>query len=569
MEAGETSQQTVRGPVRGFAPAFAIIGLLTVILTTIDTNITHIPHDAQFGLLQLLPLSYWLGLFLMGLAIVLALASRSDGMVVVTGALFLAVLGGIPGLFESNPPVWDSYFHLGMAQDIGSSGLLPTAHAEYSKNWPGSFLLISFLGVVGSLGPFTMLTTLPFLTAGLTFLGLFVFLRTLLPRVPAAGAAILGSLLNVWAQFHLSPQSIGLFLALMVLATIWDRRIAVRTASAILFVGLVVTHPTSTVLVLGILVVDAVLTSARRVRRSRKDEAPEVDKRFAHNPALSLGAVWVAWLFFQATATSEVAEAAIINRIAFILQVPEQTLGLGTLRVVENIFVIAPLVRLAALLVYGIIGLAALVLLSRRPETRRLAQFFWAALISMVIFVGADILAFQGLFVDRALILFAILIPAICLVGVQASKMGRPAKGAIVALLVISSVASASTIYYQEAFYFVSDKSVAVSEYLQLVEQPSLILDGQYPVAVWRAPDDRAVWNQLAFVDLFPTSFQDLTGTNTVYAVFDSEWKLWYRQWYGIDRYEVYEVNRTSYSLIYTNGQADIYFITSPSPAEQ
>ncbi|NIN93982.1 MAG: hypothetical protein GTO49_03120, partial [Anaerolineae bacterium] len=284
---------------------------------------------------------------------------------------------------------------------------------------------------------------------------------------------MLGSLLNVWAQFHLSPQSVGLFLGLLVLATAWQRRIPMRLASTMLFVGLVITHPTSAVLILGILIVDAALTQLRRIWRRGKPAEAKTDRAFAYSPALPFGSVWVAWLFFQATGSSQVAETTILTRIGSILQIPEETLGLAAARSVENIFFLPPVIRLGSLLVYAIVGLVALGLLTRRAETRRLAQFFWAALITVIVIAGADILLVQGLFFDRALMLAALLVPALCFAGIGLSKMRRTTRGAIAAILLVGSLASASTIYYQEAFYFVSDKSIAVTELLQRVEGPS------------------------------------------------------------------------------------------------
>lgn len=565
LQGVEEASISATGPRKWLALGFSLVGFIVVIFASLSTRVIAIPHSAQFGLLQLLPWTYWAGLGLMGFAMGIAASVRSTGMVAVTGVGFFAVFSGTPILFEVNPPVWDAYIHLGLAQDIGFFGRLPTDLYAYSRNWPGSFVFVAILGLVGSLGPVDLLSLFPFLTGALTFLGLLIFFRSLLPAGPAIGGAILGSFLNAWAQFHLSPQSLGLFLALLVLATVWERRIALRTASAVLFVGLVVTHPTSTVLILGIFVVDAAMTYLRRPKKAGERTPGAIEERFAHSPALTLGILWVAWLFFQATASAQVAQTAIITQIASILQVPERTISLATSRAVENVYPYAPLLRLGALVIFGLIGLVALVRLSRGPETRRVSQFFWAAYLSLPAFALADIFAFRGLFVDRSLMLFALFVPAVALAGITASRMRRSAKNAFVALLVLTSLASASTFYYQEAFYFVTARSVAVSEHLQDVAQPALVLDGQYPEAVWLSPDQQTIWDRRPFYSLYPEPFENLTEDGrAIYAVFDTEWSLWYRQWYGIDIFEFYEADRQDYALIYSNGQFDIYFISPP-----
>ncbi len=551
---------------RGLPLGFAIVGLLTIVSAGMNTRINEIPPSVEFGLLQLLPLSYWLGLSLMGLGMVLALRCKSQALIAVTGTLFFAMFAGTPVLFEPNPPVWGGYTHLSTAQDIGRFARLPTAPELYSTNWPGLFLVAWFLSVVGAVAPLQMLGMFPFVTGGLTFLALFVLLRWMFPEPVAGAGSILGSLLNVWAQFHLSPQSLGLVLALLVLATVWRRRIAGRTASALLFVGLVVSHPTSTLLLLSMFILHVALTHGGLLRRTVATHISTRDDRFAHNPALSFVTVWLGWLFFQAVGSAQVAETTILARIGTILQVPEQTINIATARSVENIFIWAPLIRLASLLIYAVIGILALVLLSRTTKSRRLARFLWAALIGLVLIGVMDILLFQGLFYDRSFMLFAVLAPSICLTGIGTWKVRRQISHGILALLLVAGVAAASTTYYQETFYFVSDESVAVSEFLERAEPGSLVLDGLFPTPVWLNAEDRAPRTDLGFYTVYPSAFEEFRGGATVYAVFDPTAELWYRQWRGMEIYQFYETDRTLYSLIYANGRATIFLINSAVP---
>ncbi|MEE9182054.1 MAG: hypothetical protein V3U33_05770, partial [candidate division NC10 bacterium] len=462
---GPSLQSTPKG---GFILGFALTGLVTIVLSSMTTRVSDIPSTAEFGLLELLPWGYWVGLSMMGLAVFLAVRSGRSGLFAVTGTLLFAMFAGTPVLFEPNPPVWDAYTHFAAAQTVGFNGRLPGAEVVgYSTNWPGFFLLTWIFSDATNATPLGMLSLFPFLTSALTFLALFVFLRSLFDPTTAAIGSVLGSLLNAWAQFHLSPQSIGLVLALLVLGTIWRRRTPFRIASAVLFVGLVVTHPTSTILILGIVIVDVTLTYALRLRRSPKSPLGGRERAFAYSPALPFVAVWLAWLFFQATGSSQVAETAILTQMSSILQVPEQTLNLATARSVENIFIWGPLIRLAGLVSFGIIGIVGLIVLSRTRASRRLSQFLWAALISLVVFTLTDILLQSGLFFDRAFMLFALLTPTIGVAGIAALRLRMPMRAIILAVFLVISMAMASTLYYQEAFYFVSAESVAVSEFLE------------------------------------------------------------------------------------------------------
>ncbi len=159
--------------------------------------------------------------------------------------------------------------------------------------------------------------------------------------------------------------------------------------------------------------------------------------------------------------------------------------------------------------------------------------------------------------------LFAVLMPAISLAGIGTRALRNRARYGILAVLVVTSLAAASTAHYQGVFYFVSDESVAVSGFLERAESGSLVLDGFFPVPVWLDPDNRTPWTRLVFQEIYPNDLEEVSG-DIVYAVTDPTAELWYRQWRGVEIYRFYEGRLPDYSLIYTNGQADIFLIRSP-----
>ncbi|MFQ5918530.1 MAG: hypothetical protein ACE5I4_00625 [Thermoplasmata archaeon] len=546
---------------------FAIVGLVTVVLSGLATMITKLPLTAEFGLLQLLPPTYWVGLSMIGLSVYLALRSGRVGLFVISGVLFFAVFVGTPALFEPNPPVWDGYFHLGEALDIGLMGRLPGDPLAYSANWPGFFLTVWMLSTLTGVPAVALLGIYPFFAGALTFVALFVFLNWVFgPRTAMVGS-VLGSLLNVWAQFHLSPQSIGLVLALLVLATLWRKRIPFRVAASVLFVGLVVSHPTSTILILGILIVDVVVRLGLRLRSRAAEPSREGAGRFAFNPALAYGVTWAAWLFFLAAGSSQAAETVIIAEIGRILQVPEQALNLATARSLESVLVLGPQIRLVSLASFGVVGLAALIVLSRRVASRGLAVFLWAALVSLVLFALADILFFGGSLYDRGLMLFALVTPALGVAALAAMRLRRPVRRGVLVAFLLLSVASASTIYAQEVFYFVSDRAVATSGFLERVEPGANVFDGFFPVPVWVDAESRTRYAVIGFFTVHPRALEEFDTTSAAYAVYDGTAELWYRQWRGVEVLQFYQANRAVYSLIYDNGGTTIDLIALPGPA--
>lgn len=559
--------ETGRTPKLGIVYGLSAVGLLIVVLASAGPKVTSVPLDAEFGLLQLLPVSYAIGITFMGIAFVVALRSDSQTAFAVTGLVLFASFAATPILFEVNPPVWDGYTHLASAQVIVRSGHLHSDPGEYAANWPGLFILVAFQTVVGGVDGISMLRLFPVLTGGLTFLSLFVFLRSFFPQSIARLGAATGSFFAVWAQFHLSPQSVGLILMLLTLGTVLRESVYSRAAGSLLFVGLVVTHPTSSFLLLCVFVADAALSRAARGKsRSHPSSAGSVNG-LTQTPALAFGVSWLGWLFFRASGSSRVAETGILDRMVSILQVPEQTINIATARTVESIFNWAPIIRFSSLAIFVTTGIVALIALSRTRRHRRLAQFLWATLAGLVLAGFLDIFAFGGLLYDRSLMLFALVMPATCFAGIGVWRVRKLARQTILAVVVVAALVTAATAYYQEALYFVSDESVAVSEFLEQTAPGPLILDGLFPAPVWLDTDSSIRGSLLGFYAIYPQTFSELQGYTDAYAVFDDTARLWYVQSRGVDIYSFYEVQQSQLSLIYANGRADIYFIPALGPS--
>ncbi|TLZ64571.1 MAG: hypothetical protein E6K13_02120 [Methanobacteriota archaeon] len=556
--AGETGDGSRSPPAskrpRGLLIAgYSVAGLLHLAVASLTTRVTEIPLSAQFGLLQLLPPAYWIGMGLLGLATVLALRERSDALTLVTGALLLAAIAGTPSLFEPNPRYWDSYLHLSLGQAIQGSGHLPAGNlGQYSANWPGTFLLDAFVLLASGMPAILLLTVYPFLTGAITFLALFVFIRSTFPRPVAGPATVLTSLFAVWAQYHLSPQSLGFIVMLLILSIIWRGATRWRAVCAVLFVGLVVSHPTSTLVLLSIL---AVLSISSLFPLRKSPEAKQ-DARFARRVTVAYATTWFAWLFFHATASSEAARTAILNRIGGLISLPEATLNLATARAVENLLPLAPLLRLGSLAIYGLLAIPSLIILARREASRPLARFLLAGLIGPGIIGGADILGFGGQFYDRPLLFFSTLAPAMCLTALQGIRIRLPkiAYPAVAAVLIAATLVAASTVYYQEAFNHVSNESVAISQFLDRTPPQAIVLDGTFPVPVWIDPTVRTPHVLVGYAQTYRTPLQNMSARN-VYAVFDPTSELWYRQWKGINIYAFYDSEQPSLSVIYSNGR--------------
>ena len=564
----------------GLVAGFAVAGILVVLYAARTRPVLGIPLDAQLGLLQLLPPVYWAGIALVGLSLGLSARGESDALFVLAGAVFVAVLAGTPILFEPNPPVWDAYIHFAGAEFIIRTGHLPTDPTQYAANWPGLFLVVAFQNLLGSLTPLQYIGLFPFFSGAITFVALFLFFRSFFSSGLARSASIVSMLLDVWAQYWVSPQGVGLALALLVLATAWDRRIPLRATSALLFLGLVVSHTTSTIFLLAFFGIDAVfaLTVPRlvaalhiegplaRVSPKSRKTATEWRDALKYNPFLLYATVWVGWLVFVASGTAQTARVALITEIGSLLQVGTKAETVVAQRTLGNIFVWAPRIRLAALALFGLVAVVALVVAYRKTQSRGRARFLAASLAGLSILALMDILFLHAQVYDRALMFFAVLVPAICFYGLAQLHLSPSTKRVVFVILAAGSLAAASTAYYQEAYYFVPNQLISVSQYYSIPGSHVLVFGEILPTPVWAMDQGASPWGQLSFgsARLIPPS--EYNGSTAILAGFDPTTKLWYDLGLGVGPYEYFANQQANYSRVYDNGFVQAYLLYSPIP---
>ncbi len=562
----------------GLTLGFAVAGILVVLYAARTHPVFELPLDAQFGLLQLLPATYWLGLALIGVSVVLAARGDSDVLFVAAGVLLFGMLAGTPILFEPNPPVWDAYTHYAGAEFIVRTGRLPTDPNQYAANWPGLFLVIAFTNLLGSLTPLQFIELFPFFSGAITFVALFLFLRSFFSSRLARSASVVAMLLNVWAQYWVSPQGVGLALALLVLATAWDQRVPVRTTSAVIFLALVVSHSTSTIFLLAFLGVDGLLVLvgpristllglnalfSQGASRSRRSAAERRDA-LRYNPFFLYLTAWLGWLVFVASGTAELARVALVTEIGNLLQLGARTESVVTERTLGNIFVWAPRIRVAALALFGLLALVGLAVAYRKRQSRGHARFLAACLVGVTILALADILLLHAQIYDRALMFFAVFAPGICLYGLEQVRLRSSAKHVVIVILVVGSLAAASTLYYQEAYNFVPNQVIAAADFYSIPGGKVLVLGEFLPTPVWVLDQGPSPWSQLTFGDGRVSLHAEVNGTTAVFAGFDPTTKLWYDLGFGVGPYQYFANQQANYSRVYDNGFVQAYLLYSP-----
>lgn len=247
--------------------AFWIASILIVLLFAIHVLVTtqitgYDPID--LGLLTKLPITYWIGFACLG--VLMYLNRKSERRTIVTAVLIGFFLFAIPVMVNENKADWLAISYLRSSQ---VDYLLSQGHLNIStlsswdlRSWPGFFIIAAFLSSCTGLPATFFADYFPLLT--ILFLGISTYsiLRLKLSSI----YSLLGSLWFIGCFFtgqeYFSSQAVAymiyfsIFLLLAKLFLTKNRSIAFPLSVFILFVGAVITHLlTSLVMLAGVIMV--------------------------------------------------------------------------------------------------------------------------------------------------------------------------------------------------------------------------------------------------------------------------------------------------------------------------
>lgn len=536
----------------------ALVGFSVEVSSSIGTGIGWISPDSQFGLLQVIPYFYWIGFSLILVSIVLGVRNKNENLFFLQGMLLFISIWGAPSFFEPFPSVWDSYVHYSSAESLIRSGFSTIDTTSYVYNYPGFFVLAAQYTLLGSVPALSFVQFYPLFSSLLTLLALFLFVRTYVPRPYFRYALIVCILSNVWIQVHFSPQSLGFAAGLLVLVFLEKEGLEWFLASILTFTFLVVSHPTTTILVLGVIVIKEVIARARRL--SKETHPARMDRPA---PITTFLLIWIFWLFSGAVTFSGLLEEQVGSRIAsFFEDLPHHAANIVGERISGNLFAIPPLIRTAALGALVLIAAIALLifLLKRKKLEFRISETVIAVIVMPFVIVPLDIALFNGQFYDRGFLYLALgtsIVAAIFITGLLRGYL----RMIFVAGLLILVGASASTTLYQESLYIVGPEAISASDFLNdHIHNDSFVLGGLYPDHVWgiEPPSD---FSKRSFAQVYPDTYYNITIDHPAGSamVFDRSSELWSRQYGTIKLYNFYLDQTPFDNRVYDSGAYEIY----------
>jgi hypothetical protein len=535
-----------------FIALLALAGFSIVVVSSFGIEYEWLPEYLQFGLLELLPASYWVGIVFIIFSIALCWKLKNECLFLFVVSLLFLSLWGAPALFERYPSIWDSYFHFVPVLEIARTGELGGLGVySYAYNYPGIFVVTASYEILASVPSLIFLKYYPLFSALLTLLSLYFFMRTYVPSLPYRYAFLIAILGDVWLQLHFSPQSIGFAVGILIFVFLERGTVRWTLVAIFAFVFIVISHPTTVLFVLGGILIREVYLRIKNVITKARAEQLERPWPF---PVFFL--VWFLWLFTGSITYSTILVDQVINRLQYLIYLPVAASSTVFMRTAGNIFSIAPLIRLVFIAILLLLVFVALLLylVSAKKRPSYVKSTILALLVLPVVVGLFDIVLFKGQLYDRSL-LFLVLSASVVVTMVLIRSEKKGIGLVIVIVLMFFSASCAGTLFYQEGLYIVSDESFEASDYInQNVPDGSFLIGGFYPSDVWSGLPPKNFYNIYLF-NAYPLKLTNFTSNRTAGAiVFDRTSELWYEQ-YGMEFiYQHYLNDSGNYNKVFDNG---------------
>ncbi len=217
-------------------------------------------YDSQtFNLVFCVPSVLWIGVFILGLLLVLFSFSKLKGfspnstniLIFLLVLILLLLFYGFPYLIESNPRFIDSWVHGKSAKGILENGNLQPEQFKYHA-YPASFILLSCLSLVTNIDLTSLLMFTPIIYIVLFFTSLTLLFTKILPDLKLASiSTLIYGLSTFYLSFHFSPEIFGWTLFFLFLVVIGKESMKSKTDTNLrinivllitIIIGITITH---------------------------------------------------------------------------------------------------------------------------------------------------------------------------------------------------------------------------------------------------------------------------------------------------------------------------------------
>ena len=290
---------------RNFSVVLFIMSILLLIFSSSNTITTFSIKDI-LGLAERLHVSYWFGLFLIMVSLLLLVFDNKDHEKLFLIEVFILALYlyAIPALVEENLYFYDSWMHLSRSMYILIAKSYNQPLTIYPGEFPGAFVLQSIIILITGINPVTLTKYYPLLFSGLIVLTSYIVLRRLIFDKKMLYLAMIFFISgSVWVfPKHFCPNSIALIWYLLIFYLAFSRK-SIRAIGLSIFLtcAIIVSHAvTLPFLILSTILIPTSLIMSKKLPKLK--EGCYLGKHWSLSrffPVVVL-IMWLAWLIFNA-----------------------------------------------------------------------------------------------------------------------------------------------------------------------------------------------------------------------------------------------------------------------------
>lgn len=487
-----------------------LAGTMLWLFVLLTYSVWFVHPENVFGLYQVIPFWFWLGVVSMTLGMFIMMDS-SPGYFFAFQFIMLNIMVWVtPSIIEPNARVTDPWNHYENISWILSGNHIPPGVTTYI-NWPGTFIFGSiFLEVSGAFYQ-DFLKFYPLISSTVFIIGYWILLNYLVDDpIHRKLAMMIHIPMNVWLQFHFSPQSVGLMLfPLIILAFYFKSSRIWQVTALVLIAGLTLSHPTTSIYLGGIVLAMFLweLFKNHYQNKNTDDDAPDPTRHKPQDYGKARGTT-NKWLRLKTDPFTAVILLIVVIGTPLILLKLNVFSGGGSF-IMDSILGLPETVRIILirrfrspvstyrLFAFGAIALASFIYIFRRRKDRDLKPIYvgWSAGIGLA-FITA--VAYPGShFHNRGLFFFTMLFVPLSIVFILKSDLiprifrtkSPRIRQMLVAVLIILSLVNMASMFNVENEAIISDSNLASSEFILNVsgnktiyaEQGATVMTGLAP----------------------------------------------------------------------------------------
>jgi hypothetical protein len=189
--------------------------------------------------------------------------------------VFILIVWNISIFIENYPRTWDSYWHFNTSTVLlnqGSLSEISTGGIYNYLRWPGSFLhtvsILEVLGIAGVQSNLLFLQYFPLFSSLASTFFFYIFFKRILEANAAKLSTLVFLLINVYLQFHYSPQAYGLILLPVFLYSLTFKGRKWIFIQLIVFAGIVVTHLPTTLFIIFLYMSLPIISKVTRIKEN-------------------------------------------------------------------------------------------------------------------------------------------------------------------------------------------------------------------------------------------------------------------------------------------------------------